>query len=319
MDENNISASLNKLRNIDLNLLTVFEAVYLHKGIVNAAKALNLTPSSISQSIQKLRNTFPDPLFIRSGKGITPTAYAKNLHNHISEGLGAIITGLDFSQDIHKTRFITVSCRPHTGCEVLPRIYQELIRVNPNYVLKHQDIPDNYDALNQFNADIVIDAKAIYSKSIVGVKIFAEKIVCVCHRHHPRITDYLSLENAVHEKFTFLEINDLVLKLQKQSLDLNEFNRNFAFTTYSSLNMLNIVAGSDLVCFVTESMYEMYKRAYPIKKVQSEFSFNDLDIYLYYNRASKKDKTLMQLINTIIATFSGDNITYLEPPSEATL
>lgn len=31
------------LRNIDLNLLTIFEAVYVHKGIVNAAKVLNLT------------------------------------------------------------------------------------------------------------------------------------------------------------------------------------------------------------------------------------------------------------------------------------
>lgn len=34
------------LRNIDLNLLTIFEAVYVHKGIVNAAKILNLTPSA---------------------------------------------------------------------------------------------------------------------------------------------------------------------------------------------------------------------------------------------------------------------------------
>ncbi|MGT2058677.1 LysR family transcriptional regulator, partial [Enterobacter hormaechei subsp. xiangfangensis] len=52
------------LRNIDLNLLTIFEAVYVHKGIVNAAKILNLTPSAISQSIQKLRAIFPDPLFM---------------------------------------------------------------------------------------------------------------------------------------------------------------------------------------------------------------------------------------------------------------
>lgn len=46
------------LRNIDLNLLTISEAVYVHKGIVNAAKVLNLTPSAISQSIQKLRVIF---------------------------------------------------------------------------------------------------------------------------------------------------------------------------------------------------------------------------------------------------------------------
>lgn len=62
------------LRNIDLNLLTIFEAVYVHKGIVNAAKVLNITPSAISQSINKLRALFPDPLFIRKGQGVTPTA-----------------------------------------------------------------------------------------------------------------------------------------------------------------------------------------------------------------------------------------------------
>lgn len=62
------------LRNIDLNLLTIFEAVYVHKGIVNAAKILNITPSAISQSINKLRALFPDPLFIRKGQGVTPTA-----------------------------------------------------------------------------------------------------------------------------------------------------------------------------------------------------------------------------------------------------
>lgn len=72
------------LRNIDLNLLTIFEAVYVHKGIVNAAKILNITPSAISQSINKLRALFPDPLFIRKGQGVTPTAYATHLHQYIS-------------------------------------------------------------------------------------------------------------------------------------------------------------------------------------------------------------------------------------------
>ncbi len=66
------------LRNIDLNLLTIFEAVYVHKGIVNAAKILNLTPSAISQSIQKLRTIFPDPLFYsqRPGRNAHDVCYA---------------------------------------------------------------------------------------------------------------------------------------------------------------------------------------------------------------------------------------------------
>ncbi|CZY38282.1 putative DNA-binding transcriptional regulator [Enterobacter hormaechei] len=47
------------LRNIDLNLLTIFEAVYVHKGIVNAAKILNLTPSAISSQFKNCARYFP--------------------------------------------------------------------------------------------------------------------------------------------------------------------------------------------------------------------------------------------------------------------
>lgn len=46
------------LRNIDLNLLTIFELYMYIKDLV-LTKVLNLTPSAISQSIQKLRVMFP--------------------------------------------------------------------------------------------------------------------------------------------------------------------------------------------------------------------------------------------------------------------
>ena len=47
------------LRNIDLNLLTIFEAVYVHKGIVNAAKILNLTPNLLSSELKNCAGYLP--------------------------------------------------------------------------------------------------------------------------------------------------------------------------------------------------------------------------------------------------------------------
>lgn len=103
------------LRNIDLNLLTIFEAVYVHKGIVNAAKILNITPSAISQSINKLRALFPDPLFIRKGQGVTPTAYATHLHQYISRGMEAFLSALDITGSPHQQRVITIATTPAMG------------------------------------------------------------------------------------------------------------------------------------------------------------------------------------------------------------
>ncbi|MDA6075932.1 LysR family transcriptional regulator [Edwardsiella anguillarum] len=40
----------------------------------------------MSQSLQKLRQHFDDPLFIRAGKGISPTALGVCLHDQIAQG-----------------------------------------------------------------------------------------------------------------------------------------------------------------------------------------------------------------------------------------
>ena len=124
------------LRNIDLNLLTIFEAVYVHKGIVNAAKVLNLTPSAISQSIQKLRVIFPDPLFIRKGQGVTPTAFAMHLHEYISQGLESILGALDIEGSYDKQRTITIATTPSVGALVLPVIYRAIKSHYPQLLLR---------------------------------------------------------------------------------------------------------------------------------------------------------------------------------------
>ena len=116
------------LRNIDLNLLTIFEAVYVHKGIVNAAKILNITPSAISQSINKLRALFPDPLFIRKGQGVTPTAYATHLHQYISRGMEAFLSALDITGSPHQQRVITIATTPAMGALLMPGLASALMR-----------------------------------------------------------------------------------------------------------------------------------------------------------------------------------------------
>lgn len=136
------------LRNIDLNLLTIFEAVYVHKGIVNAAKILNITPSAISQSINKLRALFPDPLFIRKGQGVTPTAYATHLHQYISRGMEAFLSALDITGSPHQQRVITIATTPAMGA-LLMRHGQRAEADLPQILLHNIAIVDAARRLDQ--------------------------------------------------------------------------------------------------------------------------------------------------------------------------
>lgn len=72
---------------IDLNLLKVFEALYEEGGAGRAAIRLDLTQSAVSAALSRLRRVYENPLFVRTGRGLAPTARAHELKPVITEAL----------------------------------------------------------------------------------------------------------------------------------------------------------------------------------------------------------------------------------------
>ena len=54
-------ANLYDLKKFDLNLLVIFECIYQHLSISKAAETLYITPSAVSQSLQRLRGQLTIP------------------------------------------------------------------------------------------------------------------------------------------------------------------------------------------------------------------------------------------------------------------
>jgi len=57
------------LRNFDLNLLTIFEAILAERSMTRAAKRLGMTQPAISNALNRLRQQIDDPLFLRTEIG----------------------------------------------------------------------------------------------------------------------------------------------------------------------------------------------------------------------------------------------------------
>ena len=73
------------LARIDLNLLVLFEIVLDERHVGRAAEQLNLSPSAVSHGLGRLRRLLNDPLFIKTPKGVVPTARATELAAPIAE------------------------------------------------------------------------------------------------------------------------------------------------------------------------------------------------------------------------------------------
>jgi DNA-binding transcriptional LysR family regulator len=69
---------------INLNLLVVLHSLLQTHNVTQTSEALFVTQSTISNALNKLRDTFDDELFIRTPKGMIPTARALSLEPQIN-------------------------------------------------------------------------------------------------------------------------------------------------------------------------------------------------------------------------------------------
>ncbi len=67
----------------DLNLLTTLNVLLEEGSVAGAARRLRLSPSAMSRSLARLRETTGDPLLVRAGRGLVPTPRAVELRERV--------------------------------------------------------------------------------------------------------------------------------------------------------------------------------------------------------------------------------------------
>lgn len=81
-------------KDIDLNLLPVFDALMRHESVTRAAQDVVLTQASASNALSRLRLALGDRVLERQGNKMVPTALARALWPAVSDALGQISTAL---------------------------------------------------------------------------------------------------------------------------------------------------------------------------------------------------------------------------------
>jgi len=76
---------------LDGDILRTFLIILEESSVSKAAVRLNVTQSAVSHALSKLRDTLGDPLFVRSGQGLTPTETAISLKEPVQRVLDGLM------------------------------------------------------------------------------------------------------------------------------------------------------------------------------------------------------------------------------------
>ncbi|MBK6315140.1 MAG: LysR family transcriptional regulator [Blastocatellia bacterium] len=127
----------------DLNLLFTLDVLLAEGSVARAARRLRLSPSAMSRSLARLRETMGDPMLVRAGRGLVPTPRAIELREMVGQLVQDAEAVLRPAEQLDRERLIrTFTIRTSEGFvenfgpELIARVGAEAPGVRLRFVQK---------------------------------------------------------------------------------------------------------------------------------------------------------------------------------------
>ena len=197
------------LSKVDLNLFIVFDAIYTEANLTRAGQIVGITQPAVSNALARLRDTFNDPLFVRTAQGMVPTPMAQNIITPVRQALQLLRVSVQESRSFNPSeanKTYRISMTDLTEAVILPHLAARIRRLAPNinvdsFLTRRRETTKELAA---GRLDFAIDAPLNTDPQVRHVRLFEDRYVCIMRKGHPlaskeRITldDYLA-QSHIH-------------------------------------------------------------------------------------------------------------------------
>ncbi|VAV92362.1 Transcriptional regulator, LysR family [hydrothermal vent metagenome] len=295
-----------KEKELDLNLLLVFEAVYSTGNISRAADMLDRSQPAVSNALSRLRDHLDDPLFVRSGKGVAPTPRARALIGSVREALGTIRKGIS-----PETSFDPKTTRRHFSLILAdpmePLIMPPLIRLvqdgQISFELQPPQVMNIEEALIDGKSDMAVflfpaNLSALHCEPLCPVDL-----VMLARKDHPRVQGSITEQNMVEEGHIILSLSPGKLaNSEKISIWKRGNRRNVCYINKLS-SVASLVAGTDLIGLVPRLYANYLAQVLDVQILDLPTPITDQQFFMIWNKSNDNDSAhiwLRQQIRTLI-------------------
>ncbi|TVO37605.1 LysR family transcriptional regulator [Vibrio algivorus] len=196
---------MNKLNQVDLNLLVALQALIRTKSVTKAALQLNITQSAMSRTLQRLRHQFGDPLFVRTKGGLLPTERTIEMSTSLDcllQHAETLLNPAAFEPKQANTHF-TLMMSDFFSQVFMPPVYKTLFEQAPGVSLTCLNRqPDMMEKLSLGEADLSFSSDVQKPQAdIYAQALGPDRLVTMMRKSHPLANQPLTLDaycNSAH-------------------------------------------------------------------------------------------------------------------------
>jgi DNA-binding transcriptional LysR family regulator len=315
---------LNKvdLSRMDLNLLALFAVVLEERHVGRAAERLNLTASAVSHGLGRLRRLLNDPLFLRTPKGVVPTARATELAEPIADILArvrrVVATAAPFDP-ARSTRRFTIGAPDAIAAVLLPPLLDALRRDAPEVDISvRQVLPQHMDwqpalaALEERALDAVVIPRDDVPPRFAARLIGAEDFVIAMRAGHP-FADSPTLERYCRLQHLVTSQSGGSVGYVDRVLAARGLTRRVALTVPNFMLALALLAETDYVAAMPRSFVAMHAARFGLTSVAAPLPFERFRIGAIVPKVALMDAGIAWLFDRLAAAWQ--EATAARPPT----
>jgi DNA-binding transcriptional LysR family regulator len=273
---------------VDLNLFTVFEAIYTEGSVTRASQKLNLTQPAISHALGRLRQMFNDPLFVRQGHAMVSTPLARNIIEPIRRslrGLEVTLNGIEIFDPATTAKRFNIALRDVLEATILPPLMQRVLRSAPlvDIAASQVDRRDLESELAAGTLDGAIDVLLALPNDVMRTRIHQDSTVVVARKGHPAIDGGIDLD-------TYLKQGHILASSRRRGPGLEDFElsrfgleRKIRLRCQHYFAACRVVSQSDLILTMPERYASIANRQFGNQIIPFPLDIPAFDVFLYWH------------------------------------
>jgi DNA-binding transcriptional LysR family regulator len=281
------------LKNVDLNLLVIFEAIYATSNISRAAERLGMSQPAVSNALARLRDLIADPLFVRATQGVEPTIKAREMIRPVRDALGVIGKQLGSGSNLDLAtykRIFRVIIIDVLEPIIMPPIVRTIMSQAPGVGIECiQADAKFYEGIKSGTIDLACFAFPIDTTDMIVKPICPLDLVAVSRRDHPAIEKPLDLE-------TFQNLTQIAIGRELRGLTNIDRNliaqglpRNVGYMAAKIWSMPAMIERTDLIGILPRRFVEEISGNFALDVHEMPTEMPEQFMYMMWHANSEHD------------------------------
>jgi len=283
-----------EIKDVDLNLLAVFNQLLVERRVSKVAENLGLTQPAISNALARLRKLLGDELFLRTPGGMEPTPFADQLAEPVAYALGMIHSALNqrstFDPAVSE-RVFTIGMTDIGEIYFLPSLMERLAAAAPRLSLStvRNTAVNLRDEMSAGHVDLAIGLLPQLKGGFYQRRLFKQRYVCMFRKAHRLDKRKISLQEFSAAEHVVVVSAGTGHGKVDELLERSGIERKVRLTVPHFVAIGHILHSTNMVATVPERLAQRMVEPFGLSYVSHPAALPEVAINVFWHAKLHKD------------------------------